>query len=84
MATKGLRVKIHSPAVVALMQSQEVADDLTARGTRIAEAAGGEGFEVRTTQNRDRAVVFVTTVTHEARKAEAEDRALTRAVGAGR
>lgn len=80
---KSVRVALNPKGIVALLQSQAVADDLAARGERIA-AAAGEGVEVRSTTNRDRAVTFVTTATTEARLAEAEDRTLTRAIDAGR
>lgn len=83
MAAKSIRVKLNRDGVRALLASQDVADDLTKRGERIA-AAAGEGFEVTTTRNRDRVVVFVRSTTHEARRAEAEDRALTHAIDAGR
>ena len=80
---KSVRVALNRKGIVELLQSQAVADDLAARGDRIA-AAAGEGFEVKATTNRDRAVVFVSTETFEARQAEAETRALTRAIDAGR
>lgn len=83
MKVASVRIKVHSPGAREVLSSQEVADELTARGQRVADAAG-EGVEVRTTRNRDRAVVFVTTETREAREAEAETRALTRAIDAGR
>lgn len=83
MAVKGLRVKINTKGASEVLSSAGVAADLAARGQRIA-AAAGSGFEVRQTRNRDRAVVFVTAATPEARKAEASKRALTRAVDAGR
>lgn len=83
MAVQGFRLKLHKDGIVALLQSEEVKQDLAARGSRIAEAAG-DGVEAELTKNRDRAVVFVRTETNEARKAEAEDRALTRAIDAGR
>lgn len=78
-----LRLKINNDGIRELLGSAVVQDDLKARGDRIAAAAGG-GHAVTATTNRDRAVVFVTTTTHEARKAEAEDRALTRAIDSGR
>lgn len=82
---KSVRVALNPKGIVALLQSQAVADDLAARGERIAAAAGGaDDFVVTATRNRDRAVVFVTTATHEARKSEAEGRALTAAIDAGR
>lgn len=80
---KSLRIKVNSAAVKQLLSSQAVADDLTQRGERMADAAG-EGVEVTTTRNRDRAVVFVRTETFEAKKAEAEDGVLRRAIDAGR
>lgn len=83
MATQKIRIELNRDGVVALLQSAEVAADLAARGERIASAAG-DGFEVKASTNRDRAVVFVSTETTEARRAEAEDRALTRAIDAGR
>lgn len=83
MATKGLRIKMNRKAIIALLSSQEVEADLTARGGRIAGAAG-EGVEATTTRNRDRVVVFVRTQTIEAKRAEAENRSLTRAIDAGR
>lgn len=85
MAVKGFRLKVNSDAVRALLQSPEVAADLQRRGNAIAEAAGGApDFEVTSTKNRDRAVTFVKTATIAGKKAEAEDRVLTRAVDAGR
>ena len=83
MTVQGFRLKLNKDGIVALLQSEEVQQDLEARGARIA-AAAGDGVEAELTKNRDRAVVFVRTKTNEARKAEAEDRALTRAIDAGR
>ena len=83
MTVQGFRLKLNKDGIVALLQSEEVQQDLAARGARIASAAG-DGVEAELTKNRDRAVVFVRTETNEARKAEAEDRALTRAIDAGR
>lgn len=80
---KSVRVKLNRPGIIALLQSSEVAADLHERGERIA-AAAGEGFEVRDDRNRDRSVTFVTTASREAREAEATDRALSRAIDAGR
>lgn len=66
-------------------QSAGVAADMAARAARIA-AAAGPGMQVDTsiTGGRGRARASVTTVTHGARRAEATNRALTRAVDAGR
>lgn len=82
-AVKGFRLKINRKGIIGVLTSAEVTRDLSSRGKKIADAAG-EGVEVTTTRNRDRAVVFVRTETFEAKKAEAEDRTLTRALDAGR
>ena len=83
MKVAGVRIKVQSPGAREVLSSEAVANELSGRGERIADAAG-EGFESRTTRNRDRVVVFVSTATNEAREAEAETRALTRAIDAGR
>lgn len=83
MRIKSVRIKLNSQGAREILSSGSVSDDLTSRAQSIA-AAAGPGMEVTTTRNRDRAVVFVKTATTEARRAEAEDRALTRAIDAGR
>ena len=83
MPIKSVRIKLNRAGVQQLLTSQEVTDDLTKRGERMATAAG-EGVEATTTRNRDRTVVFVRTETFDAMRAEAEDRTLTRAIDAGR
>lgn len=55
---------------------KEIADDI--------DAAAGPGFEVNTEVGPNRARAEVRTATLEARLAEAKDRALTRAIDAGR
>lgn len=86
-----IRIEINQAGVRALLQSQEVQADLQRRANAIAQAAGGEeaGFEasvvVREGSSKlGRAMGFVTTTTAAARRAEAEDRTLTRAIDAGR
>ena len=79
-----IKVKLNSTGVRALLKDPGVAADLDARAARIASAAG-EGFEssgVRT--DRDRVAVTIAANTDEARLAEAESRALLRAIDAGR
>lgn len=62
-----------------------IQDDLHARGDRIAEAAGGSpDFEVIDAPNETRARVVVKTSTKKGRHLEATERALTRALDAGR
>lgn len=83
MAVKGIRIKLNRAGVRALLTSADVTADLASRGKRIA-AAAGDGVEMQVTRNRDRAVVFIKTETVEAKRAEAEDRTLTRSIDAGR
>lgn len=90
MAVSGFRLELNSKGIAELLQSQVVQNDLGSRARRIADAASGstdgegDDFEVDVTTNRDRAVAFVRTATHAARLAEAEDRALSRSIDAGR
>ena len=90
MAVKGLRVELNSEGLKALLQSAEVQADLERRAQAIAAAAGGSpDFEasvkvVGGSSKAGRAYGYVRTATFEGRAAEARDRALTRAVDAGR
>ena len=85
MASTGFRLELNKPGIRALLQSAEVKADLEGRARRMAEAAGGaEDFEVVVSRNSDRAVAFVRTASMDARRAEAEDRALLRSLDAGR
>lgn len=70
-------------AAVSELLKQTIVPALESMGQSIAQAAG-PGHEVETFIGRRRARVTVRTATHEARRAEATDRALTRAVDAGR
>lgn len=80
-----LRIKFNSAGFRKLMSSPEMVADLQDRGDRIAAAAGGQpDFEADAGVGRDRAHAFVRTATAEGRRLEAEDRALTRAIDAGR
>lgn len=66
-----------------MLRSPEVQRELARRADAIAKAAG-PGMRANVYQGQDRARARVWTGTVEARKAEAEDRALTRAIDAGR
>lgn len=85
-----VRIEMNSAGVQQLLKSQEVKDALLERATRIAEAAnanaGGDGsdFEVDERVGAQRARASIRTASHNGRLAEAEDRALTRALDAGR
>lgn len=79
-----VRIELNSAGVRELLTSAEAQADLVDRARRIA-AAAGEGNEAKDDgpgPNRARAVVV--TATPAARVAEARDRALTRAIDAGR
>lgn len=79
-----VKVKLVSKGVRALLTAPGVQADLDRRARRIANAAG-EGFEVaRRSQKGPRARAVVVTATREAMMAEANYRALTRAIDAGR
>jgi hypothetical protein len=78
-----VRVKLNSKGVRDLLKSAELRADLDARARRIA-AAAGPGFEAQPSAGPARARAVVITATDEARAAEATDRALTRAIDAGR
>lgn len=78
-------IKINRAAFDELRRSPALVDLLQQHGNRIAAAANAaagadDAFEVDTVINPSRAVVFVRTATQEGRRAEATDRALTRAV----
>jgi hypothetical protein len=77
------KIKINSESVKALLKSDEIKADLQRRAENIT-AAAGEGFEPDVNLYPLRWRASVRTTTFEARKAEAEDRALSRALDAGR
>lgn len=82
---KRVKVRLNSKGVQALLQDPALVEDLQARADRIAAAAGGApDFEVDAKVLGDRASALVVTATQAGREAEATDRALTRAIDAGR
>lgn len=83
--SKTVIVKIHSQAAEAILKSPEVLGDLERRARAIQLRAGGDpDFEVVSMVGSGRARASVVTATQEGRRAEAESRALTRAIDAGR
>ncbi|MFJ4166290.1 hypothetical protein ACIPY5_12100 [Microbacterium sp. NPDC089698] len=81
----GFRFEIDVAGFDAFRRSQPVNDELVAAGQRIAQAAGGApDFEVVQRPSKSRARVLVRTATPAGMAAEATDRALTRALDAGR
>lgn len=73
--------KLNRKGVRALLRSDGVRDDMHRRARNVA-ATAGEGFEADSFVGRNRARGDVFTETFDAMRAEAEDLALTRAIGA--
>jgi hypothetical protein len=80
---ESIRVEVNSAGIQALLKSAEVQADLESRARKIA-AAAGEGMEASSRIGKTRARASVITATRKARLAEATDRALTKALDAGR
>jgi hypothetical protein len=78
-----IRVEVNSAGIQGVLKSAEVQADLEARARRIAAAAGA-GMEAGSRIGKTRARASVITATRKARLAEAVDRALTKALDAGR
>ncbi len=78
-----VRIELNSPGVAALLKGPEVTADIDRR-VRAVAAAAGAGMEASTLVGATRARGSVITGTRDARVAEATDRALTRALDAGR
>ena len=81
---QSIRVEMNSRGAVAIMKSPAVMADLLRRGNAIRNAAGGQGFMVTSRVGSTRARVSVITSTDRGRRAEAQDRTLTRALDAAR
>lgn len=79
-----IRIEINDAAAEALLKSPEVQADLRRRGQRIAAAAGSGSYDVTSSMTPSRARVSVGTADDKARKAEATQRSLTKALDAGR
>ena len=80
-----VRFKWNMAGYRAIRTAPGVQNDLASRGARVAGAAGpGMVVESGITGGRQRARTAVITGTAEARRAEATNRALTRAIDAGR
>lgn len=80
---RNVKITVNHLGVRALLQSPAVEAELKRRAMAIA-AKAGPGMEVTTFHGRNRVNASVITATTEARVAEAKDRALTRAIDAGR
>jgi tRNA A37 threonylcarbamoyltransferase TsaD len=82
MASK-IRIDINSGGIQELLKSAPVRALLQAKADRIA-AAAGPGMVASSRVGKTRARASVITDTFKAMRAEATDRALTRAIDAGR
>lgn len=76
-------VRMNRAAIAALLKDPRVLRELRRRAQRIADAAGA-GFAVRESAPRRRARVAVVATTMQAKRGEAKDGRLSRAIGAGR
>ena len=82
--SKVTRLKFNGAAFLKLLRGdQGIAPDLIRRGSAIA-AAAGDGVGTRVSRGGARMRVTVATESLDAVKAEATDKTLTRALGAGR
>jgi tRNA A37 threonylcarbamoyltransferase TsaD len=77
------KVTLRKANIGALLKSARVQAELKARADRIA-AAAGPGMEASVQVGATRARASVITATRKARENEARNRALTRALDAGR
>lgn len=88
MASSGIeRVEIHDAGAIEILKSAAVRDFLTRMGESIATAAEASGkgkWDVEQSTTATRARVRVICADIEARKAEAKDRTLLKALEAGR
>lgn len=78
-----VRIELNSRGVDQLLKHPAIQADVDRRARAIA-AAAGPGMEPSSMVGATRARASVITATREAREAEATDRALTRALDAGR
>lgn len=77
------KIQFNYRAFDAIRKSPAVMADLRQRGAAVQRAAG-DGFTLRVDTNASRGRATIITATHDAREAEATDKALTRALNAGR
>jgi hypothetical protein len=83
IAIGGVRVVLHTAAIGQFLRSEPVYVYLHRLAEGISNSAG-DGFAVKELRGSKRARVLVYTKTKAAKKAESEDRVLTRAVSSGR
>lgn len=79
-----LKIELNDAEIVRILQSDGVMADLMRRAHQIANAAGEGKYDVTPSHSPTRARVSVGTGDYKARKGEATNRSLTRALDAGR
>jgi hypothetical protein len=80
-----IRIELDEKGIIELLQSADVEDHMLERAERVADAAGGApDYEEGSFVGHDRARSFVRTATIEARRDEATNHTLLRAVDAAR
>jgi len=79
-----VKVVLNQKGIRHILRSQEVQKDMERRARAMAQAAGGDGFEVSSVKGRTRARASVITADEDAKMAEAVDRKLSRSIDAGR
>lgn len=77
------KIVVNSKQVRAVLRSREVELNLLARAQRVA-AAAGPGFKAESSVGKNRARASVFPTTSAAKRAEAKDGALSKALDAGR
>lgn len=83
VSAKVTKIQFNSAGFQTILRSPRVLAELHRRGVAIA-AAAHDGVGVEATVGANRARVTVMTETREAMEAEATDKVLTSAIGAGR
>lgn len=79
------RIKFHYDQFGLMRSDSAIQAELDARAEAIAQAAGGGAdFSALSSPGKDRARAIVSTSSEKGRKAEADDRALSMALEAGR
>lgn len=79
------RIKFHYDQFALLRSDPAIQAEIDSRARAIADAAGGgDDFSAISSPGKDRARAVVTTSSEKGRKAEANDRALSSALEAGR
>jgi CRISPR/Cas system-associated protein Csm6 len=83
----GVKVRLNSAGVLAVLNDPQVVSDLERRGEAIKDSlptSSDEEWSTSSFKGKDRPQVLVRTANYAARRTSAEDNALVRALDAGR